>query len=440
MDSIIPPSSTIISGSRLCILEGSPPRKRQRINDWVDAVGLTAQNVGRSVKAHSDTTYEISKAIERRDSSCIPERLRLPAEALGNSSSQLSSELNDETMTEESSTRERMTVVRPNDPAYRTCLRARGIFLEKGGVTEPSNLQEIIELFDDTRASPGPSDNTAKGFYKRILKVGNEGGSIQALLPVLLPLINLYWESEDDRIPIHQQWERETMLMPSLEPPIAPPKPHQSFGFCEDVFPFPNAVLELQTAMISATELAWPYFTAEAKGQVGPLKVARLQNAHNGAVMFNNMLKLKRIVGKEEEFLGKIQVMTLDLTTETMALCCHWAIRNDAGNLEYHSRCLSSEGSGNPTGGPFKIAYRKAMNTVEMMKERTKKWLIADLTLLEAKLIKEKEDALSAPPASDEPTGKARGRPKGSGASSVPNSVSRAAQRRFETAQRSVDL
>ena len=89
--------------------------------------------------------------------------------------------------------------------------------------------------------------------------------------------------------------------------------------------------------------ICWPYFTIEAKGPMQGVDVAILQNAYNGAIMLKNMLKLKREVNKEDDLLGKIQVITLDLTTETLSLHGHWAIRNRIGGLEYRSILLAAQ-------------------------------------------------------------------------------------------------
>jgi hypothetical protein len=73
--------------------------------------------------------------------------------------------------------------------------------------------------------------------------------------------------------------------------------------------------------MSPARDIAWPYCTIEIKGPQGQLNVARLQNSLNGAVMMNNMLELRRMLGKEYELLGQIIVVTMELTTESISLC-----------------------------------------------------------------------------------------------------------------------
>jgi hypothetical protein len=47
---------------------------------------------------------------------------------------------------------------------------------------ELSNLREVKAALAATRESPEPDDATAENFPRRVLKSGNEGGAMQALL------------------------------------------------------------------------------------------------------------------------------------------------------------------------------------------------------------------------------------------------------------------
>jgi hypothetical protein len=236
---------------------------------------------------------------------------------------------------------DRSGVVKSTDPEYETLLKERGIYSLSRKAPEPNNLAEIKQALAATRKSPGPDNNTAENFPRRVSKSGNEGGAMQALLPKVLPIIECLWDTENDALPVNQQWDRQTLLKPELRLVISPPKPDQAFGFIPDAFPFPQAALFLKPSMSPARDLAWPYFTVEAKGRQGHFDIARLQNSHNAAIMLNNMIQLPRALDKEHDFLGGIQVMTMELTTESISLRGYFAIKNASGALEFHSICLS---------------------------------------------------------------------------------------------------
>jgi hypothetical protein len=82
---------------------------------------------------------------------------------------------------------------------------------------------------------------------------------------------------------------------------IKPAKPDQAFGFT-----LGNSVSAGEPARQASdvpgmrSRLA---ITVETKGRQRHRDVARLQNSLNGAIMMNDMLQLKRVLGKEDEFL-----------------------------------------------------------------------------------------------------------------------------------------
>lgn len=66
-------------------------------------------------------------------------------------------------------------------PDYESRLRARRIYCMRKTI-ELSNLREVKAALAATRESPEPDDATAENFPRRVLKSGNEGGAMQALL------------------------------------------------------------------------------------------------------------------------------------------------------------------------------------------------------------------------------------------------------------------
>jgi hypothetical protein len=125
----------------------------------------------------------------------------------------------------------------------------------------------------------------------------------------------------------------------------------------------------------------------------------------------NNMLELKRMLGKEDELLGQIIVVTMEQTTESFSLCGQFTTRNTAGDLERVSLCLFCSSALDPNGDAFKSSYRQSMNMVETFRGRTLKWITEDMATLEDKLAKQMLRGLGrmTPPSSHRDRSQSRG-------------------------------
>ena len=86
--------------------------------------------------------------------------------------------------------------------------------------------------------------------------------------------------------------------------------------------------------------LHWPVFTVEGKGAAGQLRKARRQNLHNGSIMVNNFLELKKKVNATTLSFGRAMVMSMELTAEVVQLNCHWAAKSINGDVIYYGKTL----------------------------------------------------------------------------------------------------
>ena len=170
--------------------------------------------------------------------------------------------------------------------------------------------------------------------------------------------------------PVREQaMEQNNVVGTGRSAKIAPPQPDQIVGFKAAVFPYVKATALLEQYIFPTVRLAWPYFSVEATGMSGSAHVAKLQNTHNGAVMLRNMYQLKMSLGRQHEILGKIQVMSMELTTERIALSGHVMEQKDNGDFEYIMVPIHVHATQPQTTPPE--AYRSAMNAVEFMRART---------------------------------------------------------------------
>ena len=272
------------------------------------------------------------------------------------------------------------------DPEYRNALEDRDIFFADDK-DPPSNFHDLWEAMLRPRESPGPDDIEAETFRAQLTDANNESASVQDILPQLVPLMSL--QSEKDTAYVKDQlWRRDIALQPELKPTLTTPKPDVTIGWKPQVFKsrYKKAYRSLQ-AFISPIagfrSVAWPIFTIEAKGDKGSMRVARLQNLHNGAVMLSNLFELKQKCGNEEAFFNKVHVIGVELTAESVQLSCYWSCRNDLGGVEYFGKRLQCWSLFDETGDSLRNARRGIRNVLEWIRPRTLEWIEADMAAFE---------------------------------------------------------
>jgi hypothetical protein len=86
---------------------------------------------------------------------------------------------------------------------------------------------------------------------------------------------------------------------------------------------------------------------------------------------------------------GRIQVLTVELTTEPIPLSGHLVVHgvNGTGTLGFHSLCISCSSAVDPTRKVSKDFYQATMNAVDLMRDRILEWIKADMALLEMTLV-----------------------------------------------------
>jgi hypothetical protein len=322
--------------------------------------------------------------------------------------------LEKETMTstvaqsEQSSTKE--SNITPYNLDYVLALRDRGILFANSG-PRPDNLEDLEQALAPDGKSP-PLDDTTVNLLQRVREFGaTEIDVVARLFGKILPIDDGPCSGKDDCFVYDQPWDEGVLVHPSLRPALAVPKADRTFGWSSFTFPYPKATRHLGCAIRPVPlrpQLSWPYLTVELKGETGSLRVASLQNLHNGAVMLNNLLLLKRAAGKaggEEEFLGKTHVLSIEFTTETITLSCYWASlaatatataegaaapaapaaddsnsTSNSGGLQYHGRRVRTWLIDDPS------ATACVFRAISWMQAKNFAWISADMKEVERKL------------------------------------------------------
>ena len=278
--------------------------------------------------------------------------------------------------------------------SYPRELRLRKIYPAEEGVTlPPSNIDSLMQAMKGSPSTPVPNDSETQNLRYMLAHSVNEASTIDSLLPMLLPIVEDMKISKEDTNVSEQQWAR-TILLPSSKflpgPNLTAPKPDRTFGFKAAVFPHDIALAAMGTYAAPATnaqeELIWPYFTVEGKGQGGKLRIARLQSLHNSAIMLNNLLQLRKAVGKEDVFYNKSHVMSLELTVESIHLSCYWAIK-EASTVKFYGQCVGCWTPNDPTGAGYREARRCVGNALVWTRDRLREWVAEDMRVLEGRLV-----------------------------------------------------
>jgi hypothetical protein len=278
-------------------------------------------------------------------------------------------------------------------------LNLRGIYFADDDGKYPSNINDVKSAVFAARGSPDPDEVDAKNFRKRIRKAPNESATVQSILPKIVPLEALM-DSDTDSTAPEQLWNRRALLRPDLKPALTTPKPDRTIGWAPEVFPYPNTARALKDYAFPVAQnakLIWPLFTVEVKGDGGNLKVAKLQNLHNGAVMLSNLFQLRQASGNEKDFFGKVHVMSVELTTESVNLSCYWAIQLGTTEINYYGLSLGCWSPNDPTGKSYREARRCTRNALDWVKSQGYSWIDSDMKSLEESLKSEQLSQITPP-------------------------------------------
>ena len=269
-------------------------------------------------------------------------------------------------------------------------LSGRGIEFANDAVDKmPSNLGALKKALKKKRSDSGPDDTEARRLRTLMVdNTNNEPAIMLKILPTIVPLGALDADDATYTVP-HQQWSRKVMIEPNAKPALASIKPDVTIGWSKGVFAHRKAMGHLGAhacPVVAYPKLAFPLFTVEVKGDRGSLRVARLQNLHNGATMLSNLWHIRQFYNKEkeDEFFNKVHALSLQLTPESIQLSCYWAARGDNGRIMFYGTEIS-------TWTPFKdhhfrTAYRYACNALEWVRNQAFDWICSALATLEGHL------------------------------------------------------
>ena len=290
---------------------------------------------------------------------------------------------------------------------YRDALSKRGIKLANDAVDKmPSNLGALKKALKTKRSDSGPNDTAARRLRTLMDNENNEPAIVQKVLPTIVPVVALDADDATYTAP-QQQWSREIMVAPNVKPALTAVKSDMTIGWSKDVFAHQKAMDYLgahSCPVVADSKLAFPLFTVKVKGDSGSLRVARLQNLHNGATMLSNLWRIRQFYDKEMEdkFFSKVHALSLQLTPQAIQLSCYWAAHGDNGQITFYGTQVR-------TWSPFEDdnfnkAYRYTCNALEWVRNQAFDWICSALATLEGHL----NNPVPTPPSTQSDKGKAK--------------------------------
>ena len=286
------------------------------------------------------------------------------------------------------SSRRKDDKIGPDHPQFWMHLKARNVLFASPTVDRPSNWKELQTTISQERKSPEPDDNTTEFFRTGIQRSANERGALQHMLPKLLPILDI-WTAGDSEAFVAPEptFDTDIQIKPEMTPRLTVPRPDIAIGWLTEKLPYIKAIAYLGTTACPAytVQMTWPVFVIEGKGRAGQLEVARWQSLHDSTYLLHSLLKLRTSVGKEEEFFGKVHVMSMEVTTETVQLTAYWATK-DGDNIKFYGDCIYAWTTNDPSGKQFREARRGASNALDWVRKNAMEWIAEDMAALEARL------------------------------------------------------
>ncbi|MCJ1245784.1 hypothetical protein MMC30_002988 [Trapelia coarctata] len=217
-------------------------------------------------------------------------------------------------------------------------LYSRGVyqFDDQQPYAEPKNLEAILQVVTRKRDSPPPSTDQATAFKYGLRHALNED-SVKEQAVHIIPTVELYASKSDFfKLAGKMQWKDGVALCPLITPRLSPPEPDYCVSI--DRLKFPNLAIENMKYYVTPADgtMAFPIFNIEVKGPDGKANGAMFQNMQSCSVAVNNILELKKRLGRAAGFYNIAHVVSGILTERVFELHVHWVELKDSQDVFYN--------------------------------------------------------------------------------------------------------
>ena len=240
-----------------------------------------------------------------------------------------------------------------NDPAYRTSLQHRNIYIHRD---DPPHelMRRAKRILSRSRTSPEIDDATVQSLIATTRRVENDSEEviIQQLAPGLIPAMK---KLSDPKLASNadQPWSNSVPvpLKPSIltDPlPLPKPKPDLAFGYSQTSFTENQlGTIELlvddqfgRSYAVPDQKLRFPFLDIEFKSQAknGTHYVATNQTANAGAIaLYGNVDLIQRSFGMEQFDYDEPRFFSVTMDHELARINVHWIKAPvDGGGYSFH--------------------------------------------------------------------------------------------------------
>lgn len=295
--------------------------------------------------------------------------------------------------TQSKSTSQEDELTKPNkhyitadDCDYLEGLRARNIFNEYDrewkGSKEPKNLADLLAMLELVRPAEAPDGFDCDEFRLRLSRSLNDA-TLRDAFSDIFPVKQTAC-SDFLMLQSKQQWYRWIPICPDERPRLETPEPDYSIGLYWKYRDYPKSVREKFAGYVSPGmhAMAWIFLTVEVETITCH---ASRKNALNGAVAVNNILQLKKSIGREGDCYDTGAVFSIKFDTQVLSLSVHWVSR--IADLEsFHSILLKRTSMRKFGSDGYLQARLYVRNLRDWLEHDVGKQLVEDMKLFDAQV------------------------------------------------------
>lgn len=248
---------------------------------------------------------------------------------------------------------------------------------------KPTNYSELLTLLSGGQGVPQFDEAKFENFCYVLHGSMNDSDVARAYHPVMLwdefdSKESPYFDYKEDK-----GWTNYRMLCPGLIPHLSKPKPDHALGIQKRKFPEHARKHMGEYASPAYDEGPWIVVVREDK--VENVTNGLCENMYSAAHLVNNILALKRTLGKEQSFYGHASVFSITSAKISCRICVHWVHRKDDEDM-FLSRELVLWDWGNPLLEKFHAMQRALHNVLHYVQHVVGRDIEQDMAALAANL------------------------------------------------------
>lgn len=195
---------------------------------------------------------------------------------------------------------------------------------ESSAPDRPTNFSTVLGLLSGGQDVPQPSQDQYEDFLHMIRGSKMIETDVKAAYDDALPFKQLrhrnekYFEYKEQK-----KWTNFEELCPDMTPHISRPAPDHSLGIFNEIFP--AKAVKHMGGYAAPQWIGGPWLVLLGEDKEKDDDNGIVENMYSGAHAVNNILALKRTLGKEKSFYGEAKVFSFTAAKMSFRLSAHWS-------------------------------------------------------------------------------------------------------------------